>query len=247
MSILRNMRKAFLMYRHYGKVFLLSMCFPILLCACNSAITNPVPLNQITTQASNRPLQEYRIQPGDNLDVKFFYNKDLNEQIIVRPDGKISLQLVGELNAADLTPAQLTDELTRAYAVELNDPKITVIVRSFNSQRVYVDGEVNRPGLINLVIPTTALQSISQAGGLKDTARIDEIILIRRSADNTFTSTMLNLAKALDGTDMKQNIVLVSQDIIYVPKSHIANLDMWVDQYIRQLIPIPFSITTNPI
>lgn len=216
----------------------------LLLTSCTPAVIDPQPLAEITAIQKNSTLQEYQIQPGDNLDIKFYYNNELNEQIVVRPDGRISLQLVGETNAAGLTPAQLTETLTREYAVELNNPKITVIVRSFNTQWAYIDGEVYKAGLVNLVAPTTALQAISQAGGLKDVARTDEIILIRRSANNKLTSTTLNLEKVLDGTDTTQNIVLMSQDIIYVPKSHIANVDMWIDQYIRKVIPLPFSVTT---
>jgi len=214
----------------------------LLLTACAPAVKNPLPLEQLTAQTANTPQEEYLIQRGDQLDVKFFYNTQLNEQVTVRPDGRISLQLVGEIKAAGLTPAQLTDLLTGKYAAELNDPKITVIVRSFNTQRIYVDGEVNTPGMVNLVAPTTVLQSISQAGGLKDSARINEVILIRRGADKKITATQLNLEKALDGSDAKQDAVLLPQDIVYVPKSHIANVNMWVDQYIRKNLPVDLTI-----
>jgi len=86
----------------------------------------------------------YIIQAGDQLDIKFFYNPELNDSVTVRPDGKISLQLVDEVQAAGQTPAQLDDFLTEKYAKELRKPVITVIVKSFASQRVYVGGEVNR-------------------------------------------------------------------------------------------------------
>jgi protein involved in polysaccharide export with SLBB domain len=226
-------------------MFSLLLSAPLLLSACTPAVMNPVPLDQLTAQAATIPQQEYRIQPGDQLDIKFFYNTELNEQSTVRPDGLISLQLVGEIRAAGLTPAQLTDLLTIKYAAELRNPEITVIVRSFSALRAYVDGEVNKPGMVNLIAPTTALQSISQAGGMKDTARIDEVILIRRSADNKLTATMLNLEKALDGTDAKQDIVLMPLDIIFVPRSHIGDVNVWIDQYIRKNFPIPFSLGSN--
>ena len=222
--------------------------FPILLLlltACTATVRDPFPLDQLTTQAKIDPPVEYKIQPGDQLDVKFFYNPELNEQITVRPDGRISMQLVKEIMAAGMTPAQLTDLLTAKYGKELQQPELTVIVRSFNAQRIYVDGEVNKPGLVQLVDPTTVLQSISQAGGLKDTARTDEVILIRRSANNKFTATMLNLEKALDGTDTKQDIVLMPLDIIYVPRSHIANVNLWIDLYVRKNLPVTMGIGAN--
>jgi polysaccharide biosynthesis/export protein len=238
----KDTKMALLLKRPHRTLILLFLFAPLLLSACAPAVRNPLPLDQLTAQAAKTPLQEYRIQSGDLLDVKFYYNAELNEQITVRPDGRISLQLAGEIKAAGLTPAQLTDLLTRTYAPELKNPAITVIVRSFSLQRIYVDGEVYKPGLVNLVTPTTVLQSISQAGGLKDSARIDEIILIRQSADNKFTATMLNLEKALDGTDTKQDVILMPQDIIYVPKSHIANVNMWVDQYVRKNIPVTMGV-----
>jgi len=88
-----------------------------------------------------------------------------------------------------LTPAQLTDLLTKKYSTQLQNPDVTVIVRSFSSHRVYVDGEVTRAGEVTLVGPMTALQAISKAGGMKESARVSEVILIRRAADGKILTT----------------------------------------------------------
>jgi protein involved in polysaccharide export with SLBB domain len=213
----------------------------LLLIACAPVVKNPTPLSQQSIQTSPYPEQEYRIQVGDQLDIKFFYNPELNEQVTVRPDGRISLQLAPEIIVANLTPAQLKEVLTKKYAEEIPQPEIAVIVRSFNSQRVYVDGEVTKSGMVTLVGFTTVLQAISQAGGVKDTARTTEVIVIRRGADNKPLVIPVNLDKAIDGTDMGQDIVLRPFDIVYVPKSPIANVNKWVDQYIRKNIPISIS------
>lgn len=114
---------------------------------------------------------DYRIQVGDQLDIKFFYNPTLNEQVVVRPDGRFTLQLIQEVAAAGRTPAALTQELTERYAADLRQPEVTVIVRSFGGQRLFVDGEVSRPGMFPIVGVTTVLEAIAQAGGLKWTAR----------------------------------------------------------------------------
>ena len=114
---------------------------------------------------------EYIIQAGDQLDIKFFYNPELNETVTVRPDEKISLQLLDDVRAAGLTPTQLDETLTLRYAPVLKEPAVTVIVRSFTGQRVYVDGEVNSPGLFNLTAGMTALQAVINAGGLRETAK----------------------------------------------------------------------------
>ena len=120
----------------------------------------------------------YTIQPGDSLDIKFFYNPELNESVIVRPDGKISLQLIDDIKASGLAPSELDALLTKNYSKELRKPELTVIVRSFVSQRIFVGGEVNRPGLIPLAAGMSPVQAVFQAGGLKDTAQLKETILI---------------------------------------------------------------------
>lgn len=220
----------------------------LLLIACTHVVKNPTPLSQHSIQTSPYTEQEYRIQVGDQLDIKFFYNPELEEQVTVRPDGRISLQLVREIMTAGLTPAELTDLLTKKYAKELKMPEVTVIVRSFGSQRVYVDGEVAKPGIVPLVGFVTVLQAISQAGGMKDAARRGEVIVIRHGTANKPIALTVNVERIIDGTDMRQDIALKPFDIVYVPKSPIANVNVWVDQYIRKNIPIStgFGYYLNP-
>ena len=105
-------------------------------CATNPAAQKTVPVSEMPQK---RESAIYLIQPGDELDIKLFYNPELNETITVRPDGKISLQLIDEVHATGLQPAELDDMLTKAYSHELKKPVVTVIVRSFAGQRIYVD------------------------------------------------------------------------------------------------------------
>jgi protein involved in polysaccharide export with SLBB domain len=214
----------------------------LLLSACGSTAKNPTIAVYQDAPTHQIPQQEYRINVGDKLDIKFFYNPELNEEITVRPDGRISLQLVHEIITAGLTPAELTGILTEKYSAEIERPEITVIVRSFSAQKVYIDGEVQNPGVLDLIRPLTVLQSISRAGGLKDSARINEVFVIRRKSDNKLLIIPINLLKAIEGTDIRQDIFLMPYDIVYVPKSPIANVNRWVDQYIRRNIPIPFGV-----
>lgn len=216
----------------------------LLLTACAPTIQNAVTADYARSQAPTYPLKEYIIQPGDQLDVKFFYNPELNEPLLtVRPDGRISLQLAPEIMAAGLTPAQLTDVLIKSYAKELANPGISVIIRSFSAQRVYVDGEVNRPGMVNLTGQMTTLQSIAEAGGFKDSARKGEVIIIRKTVDKKPLTIVANLEDAQYGADKSQDITLAPYDIIYVPKSAIANVNQFVDTYIRRNVPIPFGVS----
>ena len=116
-----------------------------------------------------------------------------------------------------------------------------MIVRSFGAQKIYVDGEVYKPGMFPILGNLTALQAISQAGGLKETAYASDVIIIRRGAGNRPMTFPVSLDKALDGTDTSQDISLAPFDIVYVPRSIISNVNVWVDQYIRRMVPIPIS------
>jgi protein involved in polysaccharide export with SLBB domain len=216
------------------------MLLPLsLLMSLAACTTLPAPASQAFLSQASAPVKEYRIQAGDSLDIKFFYNPELNESVTVRPDGRIALQLVREIEVAGKTPAELTEFLKRKYSSQIKTPEITVMVRSFNAEKVFVDGEVTRSGLVTLSAPMTILQAISQAGGAKlDTAKLEDVILIRSTPSGKQTMT-LNLEKALDGSDPSQDVALMPYDIVFVPRTAITNLDVWVDQYIRRALPLP--------
>jgi len=216
---------------------MMSMC--LLVAACGSTVKNiPPPSNPASPGMSfDSPGEEYRIQPGDLLDIKFFYSPELNEQIPVRPDGRISLQLAQEIPARGRTPAELTAQLKETYSKELKKPEVTVIVRSFGNQRVYVDGEVSKPGMIPLAGPTTIRQAIAQSGGFLYTGNTTEVLLIRRGPENQPLATMVNMQKILDGTDLSQDIYLKPFDIVYVPKTAITNANLWIEQYLTRMVP----------
>jgi protein involved in polysaccharide export with SLBB domain len=205
--------------------------------ACSHAVKETPSPATAELQKAPPPPEAYRIQAGDQLDIKFFYNKDLNEQVTVRPDGRISLQLVRSIVAAGLTPEQLTDQLTKAYGAHLKDPEVAVIVRTFTSQRVYVDGEVGKPGLIPLAGPTTVRQAISQAGGFLYTGNTTDVLLIRRGPGDQALAMMVDMQKVLDGTDLSQDIYLKPFDIVYVPKTAITNANLWIEQYLTRMVP----------
>ena len=196
------------------------------------------PSANIQGKAQRQGFPEYRLEPGDKIEIKFFYNPSLNERLIIRPDGKISLQLIDELLVAGLTPAQLDKILTRRYATELKQPELTIIVRSFVGQRVYVGGEVTTPQLIPLTGKMTVLESIFRAEGFKDTAHPGSVIVIRKDAENRPFGIKVDLNRVIKGAEGARDMELLPYDIVYVPKKAIAKVDLFVDQYIRQLLPV---------
>ncbi|MDR4494834.1 MAG: polysaccharide biosynthesis/export family protein [Nitrospirales bacterium] len=176
--------------------------------------------NGLNSQKSQE--DTYIIQPGDTLSIKFFFNPELNEEnLIVRPDGRISLQLIHEVTAANLTAPQLTALLAEKYMGQLKNPEIAVIVRSVREPyRIYVDGQVTSPGQFEIIGSLSVLQAIALAHGMRqDTAKEDEVVVIRRNQDGHPFVININLKDALTGKDLSQDIQLLPYDFVYVPRS----------------------------
>jgi polysaccharide biosynthesis/export protein len=228
--------------KNMPRCFILMVFSALLLTACAPVAVNPVPVNSPLVKPAFHD-QEYRIHAGDLLDIKFFYNTELNETVTVRSDGRISLQLVGEIVSAGQTPAQLTAQLKEKYAPVLVQPDVTVIVKGSGGQKIFVDGEVNAPGIKDIIGPKTVRQCIAEAGGLKETARENDILVIRQRKNQDPMIVVVNLESINSGADFSQDISIYPYDIVYVPRSPIANANLWIKQYISQMIPtIPFLV-----
>ena len=223
----------------------LSLLLTVLITACSPSVVveKPTPLGAPGTEiglVGPALSEEYVIQPGDRIEIKFFYNSEMNDFMTVRPDGRISLDLIGEVMAAGRTPIGLKNFLTEKYAKELKNPEVTVIVRSFGS-RIYVDGEVKKPGEFELLRPLTVMQAIARAEGLTEKAW-KEALVIRRIKGKDPLVMKLDLDDVLTGKDFGQDVGLVPFDIIYVPRSPIADINLWVHQYLRANIPLNFGL-----
>jgi len=234
--------------RHLGQPVLILglLLVTFLLSACGPAVVNPATREQANAFTTQAAAGQYRLQPGDELDIRFYYNPELNTSVLIRPDGRVSLPLANEVQAAGLSPSELTQRLRSAYEAELRRPELTVIVRSFNAQKVFVGGEVQAPGVIQAIGPMTVLQSVTQAGGFKESARVNEVLVIRRDPAAPTSNPIVipvNIETVIDGTNTAEDIALLPYDVIYVPKSPIANVNKFVDQYIRQNIPFGFGLS----
>lgn len=196
--------------------------------------------SQPSSQAADGDyVPEYVIQEGDALGIKFFFNPELNEEVVVRPDGRISLQLVPAIVAAGRTPSELTQELKQMYSAELESPELSVIVRSFSAQRVFVGGEVDRPGELDLIDGLTVLGAIARAEGLTDRGKKEAVVIIHRGEDGVPEVAEFNLQRIRKG--LAPDPLLAPYDVVFVPMTKIANLNKWMDQYIRGNIPVSFG------
>jgi protein involved in polysaccharide export with SLBB domain len=180
--------------------------------------------------------KDYVFSPGDTIEVKFFYTPELNETQVVRPDGKISLQIIGEVTAAGKTPIELRGLLKRLYAPHLKQPEISVIARTFNNQKVYVGGQVMLPGVVEITGPLTALEAIMQAGGIDFREAEAKNVVVIRHKDGIRYGCLLNLEPSLEGKET-QPFYLEAKDIVYVPRTEIAKVNQWIDQHINRIIP----------
>jgi polysaccharide biosynthesis/export protein len=162
------------------------------------------------------PPPGYVIGVDDKIAVVYWKDKDMSAEVIVRPDGRISLPLLNEVIAAGKTPAQLHDELLDESRRYVEDANITVVVLQINSRRVFITGEVNKPGPYPLAGPTSVLQLIAMAGGLREYANGKNIIVMR-TENNTPISLVFNYQDVIARRNLKQNIELKPGDTVVVP------------------------------
>lgn len=159
---------------------------------------------------------DYIIGPEDQLSVLFFHDKDMSAEVFVRPDGKISLPLINEIQASGLTPEQLREKVSEEAKRFIQDPKATILIRQINSRKVFITGAVEKPGNYPLYGPTTALQLIATAGGVKEYADSRKIVIIRNEGGRQ-TTFRFNYKEVVNQTNVKQNIDLRPGDTIVVP------------------------------
>jgi polysaccharide biosynthesis/export protein len=159
---------------------------------------------------------DYTIGPEDVLSIVYWRERDMTGDVAVRPDGNISLPLLNDVAAAGLTPAQLRERLTEESKKYFEDPTVTVVVKEMNSRKVFITGEVEKPGPYRLVGPTTVLQLISLAGGLREYAQGKNIVILR-TVNGRPSGFKFNYKDVASGKKLQQNIELKPGDTVVVP------------------------------
>ena len=162
------------------------------------------------------PPPGYVVGPDDVLVLLFWANKEMSAEVVVRPDGMISLPLLNDVSVAGLTPDQLRDRVTEAAKQYVVDPSVTVVVKQINSRKVFVTGQVGKPGPYPLSGPTTVLQALALAGGLSEFAKQKDISIVRSEGGKT-TRFKFNYKDVVNGKNLRQNIELRPGDTVIVP------------------------------
>ena len=170
----------------------------------------------ITNVPESSPSTKVTLSPGDVVDIKFFYAPDLNEMQTVRPDGKITLQFVDEIDVEGKTPIEIRQELQNKYSDILEKPDVSVIVRSLYNRVVYVAGKVTTPGIVDMPGNLTALEAVMRVGGFAEFAKIDKVVLFRQE-DGHRNSFVIDFRRILSGKSDQKPIFLKPHDILFVP------------------------------
>ncbi|MCF7874576.1 MAG: polysaccharide biosynthesis/export family protein [Candidatus Omnitrophica bacterium] len=183
----------------------------------------------------------YRLGSGDTIEVIVWRNDDLNKEVTIRPDGRLSLPLAGEIIANGLTPSELNKKITLKLEKYIKSPKVSTIVTGFGSKRVLVLGQVKRPGVYSLSRPTTALEAISKAEGYDQFAYLKSVMVIRNGYSDNPEILSANLLKAISKGNLSGDISLQPGDIVYVPKKFIGKAKDFLSFFNSNLKPIADS------
>lgn len=203
--------------------FITTVCFTTLLVCATVAISADTKSASNTRADASEPhglsngADEYVIGTEDVLAINVWKEPEISRSVPVRPDGKISLPLIGEIEVRGLTPKQLQTQLERQFTQYIAKPEVTVIVQEVRSLKFNILGEVARPGSYTLSRPSTVLDAIATAGGFRDFAKQKGIYVLRVQPDGARVRLPFNYKQVIKGHNLEQNVELQPRDTIVVP------------------------------
>ncbi len=192
----------------------------------------------------------YLVQVGDVLGVRLYSAPELDEDVTVRPDGRLTTTLAQSVQAAGRTPDEIAADLRVAYAHELKDPALTLEVKTASPARVYVAGEVVAPGEFSTQgTGLTLLQAVARAGGLRTAGDENHVFILRHATAGRPLVLAANYRAAMSGTDARADVQLAPFDVVYVPRTGIGQIYVWFNQHFQQFVPVNwgFSYNVNPV
>ena len=216
------------------KIAILAFAAAVTVAGCGPVAKHAADMSTAPKPPTTAPATVLRA--GDKVDLKFYYAGELNESQQVAPDGTLTLQLVGLVQAAGKTPTDLSKELNDAYAAHLKYPQVAVIVRESAQRKIYVTGEVVTPGMIDLSYDMTIMDAIMNRGGFALTTAQTREVLVMRYENGQRRGYKVDLQDAIEGgrhTDFQ----LQPQDIVFVPRTPITNIDNFIEQHITKMVP----------
>ncbi|MBD3368546.1 MAG: hypothetical protein GF405_10330 [Candidatus Eisenbacteria bacterium] len=219
----------------WGFVLLLGLLCACTLAGCAGSRSDRRPLP--ASEAPPRETGEYRLRVGDTIRIKFTDEEDLSYLTQVTPNGTITVPFGGEIVARGLTTAELTDEVSGTVSGYLRNPAVSILINTLASQPVYVIGEVGRPGAIQSVSELTVTSALSAAGGLLPTGNPSSVMVVRTEAVPEPVAYRVDVNDVLSGRDLLEDMTLLPNDVVYVPKSFIGNVGEFVDLFFSSIAP----------
>ena len=187
----------------------------------------------------------YRFYPGDEIELTVPSAPELNKTVTVQPDGRVSLPLISPVMAADRTIQDLEGSISQAYSSQLLRPQVQISVKSTTPLKIFVGGEVKNPGVFDMAGDGDALRAIIQAGGFTPGAKRNQVVIIRRGPDGKAMMRTANMLAGLTRGGGADLVPLRRFDVVYVPRSGVAEAGLFMQQYFRDLLPISFSYAIN--
>jgi protein involved in polysaccharide export with SLBB domain len=212
----------------------------LLLAPCGACTPSAPKLAALEAVPGGVPLSaEHVLAPGDEFELRFPFYPDLNDRVIVGPDGRLSLQLVNSVVVGGLTVSDATALINQRYAKVIRDPQASITLRTFAPQQVFVDGWVTNPGLVRSDVPLTVSRAIAQAGGTKSGAHTDAILVLRRTPDGKIHYYQVTLGNYAGAGSSAEDPMLNSYDVVYVPQTIFASLSDFLVNYVKN---VPFYV-----
>ncbi len=197
-------------------------------------------LSDSSSEEKEVVISEFILGAGDEIEIKVYRHDDLNRRIRVPPEGKNTLPLIGEIQTKGVSVYQINEKIKEGLSNYLVNPEVSVEVTAFKGQKIFVLGEVHRPGVYQIDPPTTVLEAISNAGGFNLDGKSSSVLLVRGGPEKPEIKT-LDLKKTLEKGKVSQNILLQTGDVVYVPRTFFANVDRFFQHFENIIRPIVWS------
>ncbi len=201
----------------------------------------PIMMPQFQQWIEYEPV--YTLYPGDQIDIVVASAPELSRTLTVGPDGRIVMPMAAPIMAAGKPMARVQEELKAHLAKQLRDPTVTVTPRAYGPQQIYVGGEVGQSGTYTLPGPIGAIEAIFMAGGLRDSAKTNQIAVLRRAPHGGMMMRTVNIGHGLNRIPHYNDVIQLRRgDIIFVPKTRLAEIGGFV-QSVRGVLPVDFNLS----
>jgi polysaccharide export outer membrane protein len=208
------------------KALLLLLMWALLIVIVPGGICRAQSRNQViaATDVNDR----YKLRAGDTLELQYHLTSDLNQTVVVQPDGYVSLNVIGEVKVGGYSVPEARAQVLRAAASRLNQPELNLILKDFTHPSVVVAGAVYRPGEIEFKGPMTALGAVLLAGGFVEVSQSGQVWVFRKIDEEMAEVIKLNLTEIKKTSDLKRNLDLQAGDMIYVPRDKTSKIERYV-------------------